>query len=96
LAIPTYAYLQLKIPERVGVITVEAKKQWALDYELAAIVVAATELRELSPRVPSAPLSLAMPPTSGVFKVAKDTKVGQIDAGDPTTNVQIRASLDPK
>jgi hypothetical protein len=33
MAIPSYAYLKLKIPRRVGVITEEAKMQQALDCE---------------------------------------------------------------
>jgi hypothetical protein len=53
MAIPSYAYLKLKIPGPTRVITVEAKAQRALDYEhdsieLAAAVVITDELRELS------------------------------------------------
>jgi hypothetical protein len=51
--IPSYAYLNLKIPGPTGVITVEAKAQWALDCEqnniqLAAATITVAELRELS------------------------------------------------
>jgi hypothetical protein len=59
-------------------------------------VVIATELRELSLHVPSAPLGLAMPPTSGAFKAAEDANVMQIDVGDPAKTVPIGARLDPK
>jgi hypothetical protein len=53
MAIPSYAYLKLKIPGPVGVITMEARTQWALDceqdsIEVAAAAVAVAELRELS------------------------------------------------
>jgi hypothetical protein len=53
MAIPSYAYLKLKIPGPTRVITVEAKAQRTLDYEhdsieLAAAVVITDELRELS------------------------------------------------
>jgi hypothetical protein len=53
MAIPSYVYLKLKIPEPTGVITVEAKAQRALDceqdiIELATAAVATVELRELS------------------------------------------------
>jgi hypothetical protein len=33
MTIPSYAYLKLKIPWPIGVITVETKAQWELDYE---------------------------------------------------------------
>jgi hypothetical protein len=51
-AIPSYAYLKLKIPEPTGVITVEAMTQRALNckqnsIELAVAAVTMTELREL-------------------------------------------------
>jgi hypothetical protein len=50
MAIPSYAYLKLKIPGHASVITVEAKTQWALDceqnnIELAAAAVIVGELR---------------------------------------------------
>jgi hypothetical protein len=75
--------------------------QHALDYEqdnikLAAVVVTMAELRELSPRVPSMLLDLAMPLTSGSFKAIEDTKAVQIDAGDPAKTMQIGASFDSK
>jgi hypothetical protein len=62
IAIPSHAYLKLKIPRPAGVSTVEAKMQWALDYEhnnieLATVVVTMTELRELSLRIPTTPLA---------------------------------------
>jgi hypothetical protein len=77
MAIPNYAYLKLKITGPTGDITVEAKTQRALDYEQdslkpSAFAVITTELRELSLRVPSVPLSLAMPPIFSAFKVAED------------------------
>jgi hypothetical protein len=51
-AIPSYAYLKLKIPRPIGVITMEAKTKRALDYkqnsiELATTIVATAELREM-------------------------------------------------
>jgi hypothetical protein len=75
--------------------------QHALDYEqdnikLAAVAVTMAELRELSPRVPSMLLNLAMPLTSGSFKAIEDTKAVQIDAGDPAKTMQIGASFDSK
>jgi hypothetical protein len=53
MAIPSCAYLKLKIPGPTRVITVEAKTQRVLhcerdDIELASTVVAVAELRELS------------------------------------------------
>jgi hypothetical protein len=66
------------------------------DIELTAAAVATAELRELSLRIPIAPLSLAMLLTSDVFKMDEDAKAIQIDAGNPSKTVQIRASLDPK
>jgi hypothetical protein len=53
MAIPGYSYHKLKIPKPAGVITEEDKTQRVLDYEknsieLATIVVATAELRELS------------------------------------------------
>jgi hypothetical protein len=54
MAIPSYAYLKLKIPGPTDVITVEAKTQRVFDYEqnnieLAAAAVVVAELRELCP-----------------------------------------------
>jgi hypothetical protein len=53
MAIPSYAYLKLKILRTTEVISLEAKTQRALDCEqncikLAAATVATIELRELS------------------------------------------------
>jgi hypothetical protein len=53
MAIPSHAYLRLKIPGPAGVITVEAKTQRALNYEqdsieLAATMVTAAELWEIN------------------------------------------------
>jgi hypothetical protein len=67
MAIPSYAYLKIKIPRPAGVITVEAKIQRALDYkqnhiELATTMVPAAELRELSLRESLILTNLAMPP----------------------------------
>jgi hypothetical protein len=50
-------------------------------------VVTTAKLRELSS---------AMPLMLGGFKIDKDAKVVQIDAGNPDKTVQIRASLNPK
>jgi hypothetical protein len=66
MAIPSYAYLKLKIPGPARVITVEAMTQRALDYEQSSIelptaVVAAPKLRELSIWLPMAPLVPEMP-----------------------------------
>jgi hypothetical protein len=101
MAIPSYAYLKLKIPGPAGVITIEAKARQALDYEqgsleLAAATVAVAELRDLSLRLPATPLSPGMPPTPSVFKMGKDTRAVQIDINNLTKIVQIRANLDPK
>jgi hypothetical protein len=80
MAIPSYAYLKLKIPGPAGVITVVAKTQRVLDYEQDNIeLVATAKLRELSLQAPIEPLILAMPPTSGAFKMDEDAKAVQID-----------------
>jgi hypothetical protein len=94
-------YLKLKIPGPIGVSTVEAKMQRALDceqdsIELAAAVVSVAELRELSLQIPTAPLSPAKPTTSDIFKTNEDAKVIQIDAKDPTKIVQVGATFNPK
>jgi hypothetical protein len=101
MAIPSYSYLKLKIPGPIGVITVEARTQQALDcdqdsIELAAVAVTMTKLRELSLWIPTAPPNLAIPMTLSIFKMDEDAKAVQIDAGDPAKTVQNRASLDPK
>jgi hypothetical protein len=54
MAIPSYAYLKLKIVGLTDVITEEAKAQWVLDcernnIELVIAIVTATELRDLCP-----------------------------------------------
>jgi hypothetical protein len=69
MAIPSYAYLKLKVLEPTGVITIETKTQRVLDceynnIELAATTVAATELRELCHRVLPALIGPAMPSSS--------------------------------
>jgi hypothetical protein len=101
MAIPSYAYLKLKILGPTEVITVEANTEQVLDceqdgVELATAVVTMAELRELSLWIPAAPLSPSMPPTSGIFKADEDTKAVQMDAKNPSKTVQIGASLDPK
>jgi hypothetical protein len=63
MAIPSYTYLNLKILRPAGVITMEAKTQWALDceqssIELAAVAITRAELRELSLQLPKAMLAL--------------------------------------
>jgi hypothetical protein len=101
MAIPSYAYLKLKIPRPSGVITEEAKTQRALDYErtsieLATAVVAAAELREMCLHVPPTSTGLAMLSSSGAFKAVEDAKVVPFNAQDPTKTIQIGASLNPK
>jgi hypothetical protein len=101
MAIPSYAYLKLKIPGPIKVITVEAKARQALDceqssVELAATVVAVAELKELSLRLPATTLSPRMPPTPGVFKTGEDARAVQINIDKPTKTVRLRAILDPK
>jgi hypothetical protein len=80
MAIPSYAYLKLKISRPAKIITVEAKAQRALDceqnnIELAVIVIAAAELKELCLNASPSLATLAMPSTSGTFKAAEDAKV---------------------
>jgi hypothetical protein len=86
MAIPSYAYHELKIPGPTGIITLEAKMQQALDCEQDSNVPAATavtvaELMELSLRLPTTPLSPVMPPTFGISKMDGNAKAMQIDAG---------------
>jgi hypothetical protein len=91
MAIPNYAYLKHKILGLIDIITVEAKAQWALDYEQNSIdLVAAMEL------CLNAPPSLAnptMPTTSGTFKAAEDAKAIQIDIYYPPKTIQIGVSF---
>jgi hypothetical protein len=101
MAIPSHAYLRLKIPGPAGVITVEAKTQRALNYEqdsieLAATMVTAAELWEINLWLPIAPLRSAMPPMSGIFKADEDARAVQVDVGNLDKAVQIGASLNPK
>jgi hypothetical protein len=101
MAIPSYAYLKIKIPGPIGVFTMEAKTQRVLDceqnnIELATATVIVVELRELSLQESPASTGPAMPPSSGAFKAAEDGMVMQIDAKDPTKTVQIGDGLIPK
>jgi hypothetical protein len=94
MAIPSYAYLKLKIPGHASVITVEAKTQWALDceqnnIELAAATVVVGELRGMCLWVPPNFVRPAMPNSSSAFKVAENAKAVQIDTKDPAKTVQI-------
>jgi hypothetical protein len=87
MAIPSYAYLKLKISGPVGVITIEARMQRALDckkdsIELATAAVITAKLRELSLRVPMPPLGLALPSTSSIFNMDEDAKAVHICTGD--------------
>jgi hypothetical protein len=66
MAIPSYAYLKLKILGSIGAITIEAKARQALGYEQSSIKLAATavvvaELRELSLHLLVTPLNPGMP-----------------------------------
>jgi hypothetical protein len=77
MAIPSYAYLKLKIHGPTRVITMEAKTQWALDceqssIELAAAMVTAAEQREISIRLPMVLLSPKMPP---MFSILRRTRM---------------------
>jgi hypothetical protein len=92
MAIPNYAYLQLKIPRPVGVITTEARAQQALDckqssIELTVAMFTVAELRELSLQLPMALLNLGMPPTFGIFKIDEDTKAVHIGTKNPAKTV---------
>jgi hypothetical protein len=101
MAIPSYAFLKLKITRPAGVITMEAKAQWVLDckknnIELTATVVAATKLKEMCLSALPSLANPAMPSTSGTFKAAKDAKAIQVNDEDLTKTVQVRAGLSPK
>jgi hypothetical protein len=101
MAIPRYAYLKLKIPGPIRIITVEAKAQQALNckqdnIELDTTVVTAVELRELSLQATPASLGLTMPPSSNAFKAVEDAKDVEINAEDPAKTIQIRVDLNPK
>jgi hypothetical protein len=100
MTIPNCTYHKIKIPRPAGVITMEAKTQWALDseqrsIELTTILVVTIELKELCLSALPYSTSLTMPSTPGTFKAAVDAKVVQIDAADPTKTVQIGTSLSP-
>jgi hypothetical protein len=79
MAIPSYAYLKLKISRSANIIIVEAKVQWALDYEqnnikLAIAAVAAIELKELH------------------LQSCQDTKAIQVNAENLSKTIQIGSS----
>jgi hypothetical protein len=79
MAIPSYAYLELKIPGPAGIITVEVRMQRVVDceqsnIELATTAIAMTELRELNIQLPMAPFSSEMPPTAYISKTDEDAK----------------------
>jgi hypothetical protein len=101
MAIHSYSYLKLKIPELTRVITMDARAQQALDYEqssieLATAMIAVTEVMEPSLQLPVPLLNLEMPSTCIAFKADEDAKAVQIEAGSLTRTVQIETSLDPK
>jgi hypothetical protein len=64
--------------------------------ELAIATIVAVELIELSHRVPSASLGLAIPPSSGAFKAVEDAMAVQINTEDPAKTTQIGAGLNPR
>jgi hypothetical protein len=101
MAIPSYAYLKLKIPGPPGIITVEAKAQRALDYkqvsfELVMVEVTITKLKEHCLSALPSRTNPTMPSTSGTFNAAEDNKVVRIDAEDPTKTIQLGAGMGPK
>jgi hypothetical protein len=101
MAIPSYAYLKLKIPGPTGIITMEAKAQRVLgceqnNIELATTIIAAAELRELCLRVPLASTDPAKPSWFSAFKVAKGAKAMQIDTEGPSKTIHFGAGLNPK
>jgi hypothetical protein len=101
IAIPSYAYLKLKIPGHAGIITVEAKAQWALDYKqnstkLAKATITTAELNELCLSAPPSLANPSMSSMSGAFKASKDAKAVEINGKNPTKTVQIGARLSPK
>jgi hypothetical protein len=74
MAIPSYAYLKLKIPEPARILIVEAQSQRMLDCEHNSILLTTAELRELNLQLHAMPHNLGMPLTSGAFKADEDTK----------------------
>jgi hypothetical protein len=94
-------YIKFKIPGLANIITVEAKAQWALDYEhndieLAATAVTIIELKELCLNAPPSLANPAMPTMSVTFKATEDANAIQIDIEDPTKTVHTGAGLSPK
>jgi hypothetical protein len=92
MAIPSYAYLKLKISGFASIITVEAKAQWALDYkqrtiELTAAAVAAVELKELCHNTQPSSSNLAMPSMTYTFKATGDVKAVQVNVEDPAKTI---------
>jgi hypothetical protein len=97
MAIPSYTYFNLKKPGPVGIITMEAKVQRALDGEQNIIELAvATKHRDLCLNAPPSLANLTMLSTSSAFKAVEDTKAIQINTEDPAKTIQIGASLSPK
>jgi hypothetical protein len=101
MAIPSYAYLKLMILGPIDVITVQAKAQWALDYEqsnmeLATVAIIAADLKEFCLSAPPSSTNPAMPSMSSSFKAIEDAKAVQINVEDPAKTIQIRAGLSPK
>ena len=98
--VPSYAYLKLKMPRPVGIITVEAKVPQALaceqsSIEMAAAAVAVSELKEQCREAAPAPTKPDAPSTSSTFKSTEDTKAIRLDEADPAKTVRIGAGLSP-
>ena len=100
MAVPSYAYLKLKLPGPAGVITVEARARQALaceqsSIEMAAAAVAVSELKELCEEPARTPARPDAPATSGTFKSAEDTKAIRLDEADPAKTVRVGTGLSP-
>jgi hypothetical protein len=82
MAIPSYAYLKLKISRSANIIIVEAKVQWALDYEqnnikLAIAAVAAIELKELRRNAQPYLANPTMPSSTYTFKAVRTPRLSK-------------------
>ncbi|XP_066320330.1 uncharacterized protein [Miscanthus floridulus] len=104
MAVPHYAYLVLKLPSLVGVLTLWANLSIAYAYEIESLTLAkATDLSIQmasvvtdDKMVPADDLEIPSLEPPRTFSMSKETKEVGLGLGDPSKIVKIGAHLDPK
>lgn len=99
MALPSYAYLQLKMPGTNGTITAHGSPEKAFEaeltnVELAEAALASADLEQIKRSIDTTTTTLSANPRPGpVFQPAKDTKKFEVHPDDPKKMMTIGGDL---